>query len=44
VVCGAGTATVGKKKIKVRRESLVEIPVKKIHRLYNTGKAPLVVG
>jgi mannose-6-phosphate isomerase-like protein (cupin superfamily) len=43
VISGTGLATVGSKKTAIKRESVVEIPSKKIHRLHNTGRAPLVV-
>lgn len=43
VVAGSGIATVGKKKIAVKRESVVQIAVNEVHRLHNTGKKPLVV-
>ncbi len=43
VMTGRGTATVGKKEWEVGPGSFVDIPRGEIHRLYNTGTAPLVI-
>ena len=42
VVSGSGTATLGKKKTKIKRGSVVEVKIGHPHRMHNTGKKPLV--
>ena len=42
VVKGLGVATVGKKELRVKRGSVIQVPVGQVHRMQNTGKGPLV--
>ena len=42
VTAGEGVATVGKNETPVKRGSVVQVAVKKTHRMKNTGKRPLV--
>ena len=42
VVAGAGVATLGLKKIKVKRGSVLQVKTGQPHRMQNTGKKPLV--
>lgn len=42
VVSGSGVATVGKKEIPVKRNSVVEIAIGEEHRIHNTGNETLV--
>ena len=42
VVEGRGVATLGKKVVPVKRGSVIQVPVGGVHRMQNTGKAPLV--
>ncbi len=43
VLSGQGLATIGRKKIKVRRGSVIEVGLKQVHRMQNTqSRKPLV--
>ncbi len=42
VVSGIGKVTLGKESISVERGTVVDIPIKMIHRIHNTGTEPLV--
>ena len=42
VVEGQGVATIGKKEQRVKRGSVIQLPVGQVHRMHNTGKGPLV--
>ena len=42
VISGVGVATVGKKEIPVKRGSVVEVALKEVHRMHNTGSEKLV--
>ena len=42
VMSGRGTATIGSRQFEVGPGSFVEVPCGEIHRLHNTGNAPLV--
>lgn len=42
VTAGEGIATIGKKEIGVRQGSMLKVPCGEVHRMYNTGNAPLV--
>ena len=43
IMAGKGLATVGSRQIAVGPGSFVEVPCGEIHRMHNTGDAPLVI-
>lgn len=42
IVSGRGIVTLGKRKVSVQPGSFIDVPKKKIHRMQNTRKTPLV--
>src|SRR5581483_6142711 len=42
VIAGSGTATVGRRRVRLRKNSLLVIEKRERHRIENTGRRPLV--
>jgi mannose-6-phosphate isomerase len=42
VTAGEGVVTLGNRQIPVQRGSFVDVPLEEVHRMHNTGPAPLV--
>ncbi|PIU40386.1 MAG: hypothetical protein COT00_01925 [Candidatus Omnitrophica bacterium CG07_land_8_20_14_0_80_50_8] len=43
VVSGEGIVELGQQKISIKKGSFIDVPIGEIHRVYNTGKVPLVI-
>lgn len=43
MVSGEGIVELGQQKISIKKGSFIDVPIGEIHRVYNTGKVPLVI-
>lgn len=43
ITSGEGIATVGTQEVPVKRGTVIQVALNEVHRMHNTGKAPLVM-